>query len=53
MLDTDAVLTVLDEIEGFRPSEPDASLYMRAETPVTLAEWEKARLRALGYLPGL
>ncbi len=36
MLDTDAVLTVLDEIEGFRPSEPDASLYMRAETPVTL-----------------
>jgi gamma-glutamylcyclotransferase (GGCT)/AIG2-like uncharacterized protein YtfP len=36
MLDADAVLTVLDEIEGFRPSEPDASLYMRAETPVTL-----------------
>ena len=36
MLDVDAVLTVLDEIEGFRPSEPDTSLYMRVETPVTL-----------------
>ena len=36
MLDADAVLTVLDEIEGFRPSEPDASLYVRVETPVTL-----------------
>jgi arylsulfatase A-like enzyme len=23
------------------------------ETPIALAEWEKARLRALGYLPGL
>ena len=36
MLDTDTVLTVLDDIEGYRPSEPDASLYMRVETPVTL-----------------
>lgn len=35
MLDTDAVLAALDEIEGFRPSEPDASLYTRVETPVT------------------
>ena len=25
----------LDEIEGFRPGEPDASLYTRVETPVT------------------
>jgi len=35
MTDIDAVLTALDEIEGYRPSEPDASLYMRVETPVT------------------
>jgi gamma-glutamylcyclotransferase (GGCT)/AIG2-like uncharacterized protein YtfP len=34
MLDTGSVLAVLDEIEGFRSSEPDASLYRRAETTV-------------------
>ena len=33
--DVDAVLTALDELEGFRPSEPDTSLYTRIETPVT------------------
>ena len=32
----DTVLHDLDEIEGFRPEEPDASLYRRLETPVTL-----------------
>ncbi len=32
----DSVLHELDEIEGFRPEEPDASLYRRLETPVTL-----------------
>ena len=26
------------EIEGFRPEEPDASLYRRLETPVTLTD---------------
>ena len=35
MLDREAVLAVLDEVEGFRPTEPDASLYTRVETPVT------------------
>lgn len=35
MLDMDAVLTTLDEIEGYSASEPDASLYTRAEIPVT------------------
>jgi len=30
------VLEVLDEIEGYRSSEPDASLYTRRLTPVTL-----------------
>ena len=35
MIDADAVLAALDELEGYRPSEPDASLYTRVETPVT------------------
>jgi gamma-glutamylcyclotransferase (GGCT)/AIG2-like uncharacterized protein YtfP len=38
MLDVDAVLAALDEIEGFRPGEPDASLYTRVETPVTMPD---------------
>jgi gamma-glutamylcyclotransferase (GGCT)/AIG2-like uncharacterized protein YtfP len=33
--DVDAVLAALDEIEGYRPAQPDASLYTRVETPVT------------------
>jgi gamma-glutamylcyclotransferase (GGCT)/AIG2-like uncharacterized protein YtfP len=36
MTEPDAVLTALDELEGFRPNEPDTSLYMRVGTPVTL-----------------
>ena len=32
------VLRELDAIEGFRPEQPDASLYMRLETPVTLSD---------------
>lgn len=35
MLDADGVLAALDEIEGVRPGEPDASLYTRVEAPVT------------------
>jgi gamma-glutamylcyclotransferase (GGCT)/AIG2-like uncharacterized protein YtfP len=35
MVDVDTVLSALDEIEGFRPGEPDSSLYTRVETPVT------------------
>jgi gamma-glutamylcyclotransferase (GGCT)/AIG2-like uncharacterized protein YtfP len=34
----DSVLHDLDQIEGFRPEEPDASLYRRLETPVTLTD---------------
>ena len=32
------VLQALDEIEGYRPGEPEASLYNRVETPVTLED---------------
>jgi gamma-glutamylcyclotransferase (GGCT)/AIG2-like uncharacterized protein YtfP len=38
MLDTDSVLSALDEIEGYSASEPDASLYTRVETHVTLPD---------------
>ncbi len=36
--DPQAVLAVLDEIEGHRPSEPDRSLYTRVLTAVTLED---------------
>ena len=38
MLDAEAVLSVLDEIEGYRPSQPETSLYTRAEMPVTFVD---------------
>lgn len=34
--DDPSVLAKLDEIEGFRPNDPDTSLYTRAQVPVTL-----------------
>jgi gamma-glutamylcyclotransferase (GGCT)/AIG2-like uncharacterized protein YtfP len=36
--DPSSVLSVLDEIEGYRPSEPDRSLYTRVVTDVTLED---------------
>ena len=39
----------LDEIEGFRPSEPDASLYTRVETPVTFDDGRVATAWAYFY----
>jgi gamma-glutamylcyclotransferase (GGCT)/AIG2-like uncharacterized protein YtfP len=36
--DAPAVLLVLDEIEGFRPSEPDRSLYTRVLTDVKMED---------------
>ena len=36
LIDPDAVLTSLDELEGYSADEPDASLYTRVETPVIL-----------------
>ncbi len=35
MRDPDAVLAILDEIEGYRASEPERSLYTRVQAPVT------------------
>jgi gamma-glutamylcyclotransferase (GGCT)/AIG2-like uncharacterized protein YtfP len=35
MLDSQSVLSALDEIEGYSAGEPDSSLYTRAETLVT------------------
>ena len=37
-LDTPAVLAALDEIEGYRPSEPERSLYTRVRADVTLED---------------
>lgn len=49
MVDVDAVLRSLDEIEGFRPDEPDASLYTRVETPVTFEDGRVAQAWAYFY----
>jgi gamma-glutamylcyclotransferase (GGCT)/AIG2-like uncharacterized protein YtfP len=42
MLETEAVLHALDEIEGYRPDEPDASLYVRREAPLTFDDGRRA-----------
>ena len=47
ILDPDAVLTALDEIEGYSPEHPDRSLYLRHETQVTLQDG--ARVAAWAY----
>ena len=36
--DSAAVLPVLDDIEGYRPDDPDRSLYVRSEVTVTLPD---------------
>lgn len=38
MIDSPAVLTALDEIEGYRANDPDTSLYVRAEASVVLED---------------
>jgi gamma-glutamylcyclotransferase (GGCT)/AIG2-like uncharacterized protein YtfP len=42
MRDVDAVLATLDEIEGYRPGDPDQSLYTRVQTDVTFADGRAA-----------
>lgn len=38
MTEPDVVLAALDEIEGYRPDDPDRSLYTRAQVGVTLPD---------------
>ena len=38
MCDPETVLRELDQLEGFRPDEPDTSLYTRSESAVTLED---------------
>ena len=45
----DEVLAALDEIEGFSTADPDRSLYLRAETEVTLAGGSTRRAWAYFY----
>ena len=42
MLDTDSVLSTLDEIEGYSANEPDKSLYTRDQIPVTFDDGRMA-----------
>jgi len=49
MLDVNSVLEALDEIEGYRPEQPDASLYTRIETPVTFDDGRVATAWAYFY----
>ena|SRR5262245_8637263 len=49
MRDPGDVLAALDEIEGYRPAEPDASLYTRVETPVTFEDGRVAAAWAYFY----
>lgn len=41
--DAPGVLAALDEIEGFRPDDPDHSLYRRAQTDVRLEDGRTSR----------
>ena len=43
MADPDAVIAALDDIEGFRPDDPDKSLYSREQADVTLPDGSLAR----------
>lgn len=43
MTDPGTVLAALDDIEGYRPDDPDRSLYMRGEADVTLADGTHSR----------
>lgn len=38
LIDPVAALRALDELEGYRPGEPEASLYTRKRTPVSMED---------------
>jgi gamma-glutamylcyclotransferase (GGCT)/AIG2-like uncharacterized protein YtfP len=43
MADPEAVLAALDDIEGYRPDDPDRSLYARAKADVVLPDASHAQ----------
>src|SRR3954453_12375095 len=43
MTEAPVVIAALDEIEGYRPDAPASSLYIRAQTGVTLPDGSQAR----------
>jgi len=43
MADQDAVLAALDDIEGYRPDDPDKSLYARSKADVTMPDGSRER----------
>lgn len=43
------VLRALDQVEGYRPSEPEFSLYTRRVTPVTMEDGNVVRASAYFY----
>lgn len=47
--DAQSVLNVLDEIEGYRPNEPERSLYTRVLTDVTLEDGQVEQAWAYFY----
>ena len=47
--DTASVLAALDEIEGYRPNEPDRSLYTRSLSDVTLEDGRAEKAWAYFY----
>jgi gamma-glutamylcyclotransferase (GGCT)/AIG2-like uncharacterized protein YtfP len=49
MLDAPAVLATLDEIEGYRPSEPERSLYTRVLTDVAVDDGRTVQAWAYFY----
>jgi gamma-glutamylcyclotransferase (GGCT)/AIG2-like uncharacterized protein YtfP len=49
MSDPATVLAALDEIEGYRPADPDSSLYLRQETEVVMPDGTLAVADAYFY----
>jgi gamma-glutamylcyclotransferase (GGCT)/AIG2-like uncharacterized protein YtfP len=49
LLDAAMVLGALDEIEGYRPNEPERSLYLRVMTDVTLDSGQSRQAWAYFY----
>ena len=49
MRDSETVLSALDDIEGFTPTHPDQSLYVRGQADVTLPDGTVSRAWAYFY----